>query len=114
MADDARRLRVGVLGAGPIAQAAHFDALRKAANCELYAICDRATDLLEEMAVVHRPRRMFGDYNAMLDDPEVDAVVVAIADQFHVEATIAALDAGKHVLVEKPLGVSAAECVRVR
>src|SRR3954447_20700287 len=114
MTDGARRLRVGVLGAGPIAQAAHFDALRKAGNCELHAICDRATDLLEETAAVHRPLRTFDDYDAMLADPDLDAVVVAVADQFHVDAAIAALDAGKHVLVEKPLGVSVAECVRAR
>lgn len=109
-----RRLRVGVLGAGQIAQAAHFEALRKAGNCELYAICDRATDLLGATATVHRPTRTFAEYDAMLADPDVDAVVVAIADQFHVDATMAALEAGKHVLVEKPLGVSSAECLRVR
>jgi predicted dehydrogenase len=109
-----RRLRVGVLGAGPIAQAAHFEALGKARNCELHAICDRATDLLEQMAAVHRPRRTFEDYDAMLVDPDLDAVVVAIADQFHVDAAVQALDAGKHVLVEKPLGVTVAEGVRLR
>jgi predicted dehydrogenase len=112
--DTPRRLRVGVLGAGPIAQAAHFEAIEKAHNCELHAICDRATDLLEQMAVVHRPHRTFDDYDAMLADPDLDAVIVAIADQFHVDASVQALDAGKHVLVEKPLGVSVAEGVRLR
>jgi predicted dehydrogenase len=112
--DSLRRLRVGVLGAGPISQAAHFEAVAKARNCELHAICDRATDLLERMAVVHGPRRTFEDYDAMLADPELDAVIVAIADQFHVDAAVRALDAGKHVLVEKPLGVSVEEGVRLR
>ena len=80
------RLRVGVLGCGPIAQAAHFDACRKARQRELHAICDVADDLLERMAAVHRPHVAFGDYDAMLADPEVEAVIVAIADQFHVPA----------------------------
>jgi predicted dehydrogenase len=107
-------LRIGVLGAGPIAQAAHLEAVRKASNCELYAICDRATDLLEDMAAVHRPGRTFRVYEEMLADAGLDAVVVAIADQFHVDAAVQALEAGKHVLVEKPLGVDVAEGVRLR
>jgi predicted dehydrogenase len=104
------RLRIGVLGAGPIAQIAHFEACRKAANAELHAICDVAEDLLERVAATHRPARTFTSYAAMLADPDLDAVIVAIADQFHVEAARQALAAGKPVLVEKPLGVSAAEC----
>jgi predicted dehydrogenase len=104
------RLRIGVLGAGPIAQIAHFEACRKAANAELYAICDVAEDLLDRVAAIHRPARTFTTYEAMLADPDVDAVIVAIADQFHVQAARLALAAGKPVLVEKPLGVSAAEC----
>ena len=103
-----------MLGAGPIAQAAHLEAVHKARNCELYAICDRAPDLLEEIAAVHRPATTYTDYDAMLADPRLDAVVVAIADQFHVDTAVQALDAGKHVLVEKPLGVTVAECARVR
>lgn len=103
-------LRVGVLGAGPIAQFAHLEACRKAANAELYALCDLAEDLLEQVAAEHRPKRTFTDYDAMLADDDVDAVIVAVADQFHVPAALRALDAGKHVLVEKPMGVSVAEC----
>ena len=108
------RLRVGVLGAGPIAQAAHLEAVTKAGNCELHAICDRARDLLEPMAAIHRPARTFVAYEAMLADPELDAVIVAIADQFHVAAALKALDTGKHVLVEKPLGTSVEEAEPLR
>jgi predicted dehydrogenase len=114
MQKESRLLRVGVLGAGPIAQAAHFDACRKARNAELYAICDRAGDLLAAMAAVHHPKVVYEDYGAMLADPDVEAVIVAAADQFHVELCLRALDAGKHVLVEKPLGVDVAECEALR
>lgn len=48
-----RRLRIGVLGAGQIAQAAHFESCTKAANADLYAICDVAEDLRERMAITH-------------------------------------------------------------
>ena len=107
-------LRVGVLGAGAIAQAAHLDAVRKARNARLEAICEAARDLLDRVAAIHRPGRVYDDYEAMLADPDVDAVVIAVADEFHVPMAMKALDAGKHVLVEKPLGVGVAECEELR
>ena len=110
MGAEGRNLRVGVLGCGQIAQAAHFDACRKARNAELWAICDLAEDLLARMAATHQPRRAYRDYAAMLADPEVDAVIVAVADQFHAAAAREAIAAGKHVLVEKPLAVTVEEC----
>jgi predicted dehydrogenase len=109
MSEKQRALRVGVLGAGQISQAAHFEACRKADNVELYAICDVAEDLLGRMFAVHAPRKAYADYGAMLADPDVDAVIIAIADQFHVPMALAALAAGKHVLVEKPMGVTVEE-----
>jgi predicted dehydrogenase len=102
---DDRRLRVGVLGCGPIAQAAHFEACAKARNADLYAICDVAEDLRARMAATHAPRKSYADYRAMLDDPDMDAVIVATADAFHVEASLMALRAGKHVLCEKPVAI---------
>jgi predicted dehydrogenase len=109
MGEKRRMLRVGVLGAGQISQAAHFEACRKAKNAELYAICDVAEDLLERMFTAHAPRRAYADYDAMLADPDVDAVIVAVADQFHVPMALRAIEAGKHVLVEKPMGVTVEE-----
>ncbi len=107
---DDRRLRLGILGCGPIAQFAHFEAARKARNVELEAICDVADDLRERMAALHQPRTTYNDYAAMLADPRIDAVLIATADQFHVRLCQQALAAGKHVLVEKPLGVTVEEC----
>lgn len=106
---ESRLLRVGVLGAGPISQAAHFDACRKARNAELYAICDIAPDLLTRMAAIHAPKTTFSDYDTMLADPQVEAVIIGTADQFHVPLARRAIAAGKHVLVEKPLGVTIEE-----
>lgn len=106
---DSRKLRIGVLGCGPIAQAAHFESAVKARNAELYAICDVADDLRERMAATHAPQRQFKDYDAMLADPALDAVIIATSDAFHVPAATRALQAGKHVLCEKPLGVSVEE-----
>jgi len=111
---DERRLRIGVLGCGPIAQFAHFDAVRKARNADLLAICDLAPDLVARMNAVHGPVKTFTDLDAMLADPDIDAVIVAIADQFHVAACRRAIASGKHVLVEKPLGTTVEECESLR
>jgi predicted dehydrogenase len=105
-----RLLRVGVLGCGPIAQIAHFDACRKARNAELYAICDLAPDLLARMAAIHQPTVAYDSLDAMLADPRVEAVIVATADQFHVPLAMRVIAAGKHVLIQKPMGVNVEEC----
>ena len=104
-----RLLRIGILGCGPIAQSAHFESVAKARNTTLHAICDVAGDLLEHMAVVHRPSKAFRDYDEMLADPELEAVIIATSDAFHIPAAVAALKAGKHVLCEKPIGASTEE-----
>lgn len=114
IAKEAQRLRVGVLGAGPISQFAHLEATRKARNAELVAICDVAEDLLARMAAIHMPVRTYTRYDAMLADPEIDAVIIGVADQYHAALAQQAIDAGKHVLVEKPLGVSIEECETLR
>jgi predicted dehydrogenase len=106
---DARTLKVGVLGCGQIAQAAHFESCTKARNAELYAICDVADDLRQRMAATHAPEKSYADYDRMLADPALDAVIIATADAFHVPASIKALEAGKHVLCEKPIAASLEE-----
>src|SRR5262245_27558132 len=114
MHKDPRLLRLGILGCGPIAQFAHFDACRKARNAELYAICDVADDLRAKMAAVHEPRVTYGEFDEMLADPQIEAVLIAVADQYHAPLALKVLAAGKHVLVEKPLGVRVEECVELQ
>ena len=107
------KLNVGVLGCGPIAQAGHFESCTKAANARLYAICDVAADLRERMAWTHAPEKSYGDYDEMLADPNLDAVIIATSDAFHVPASIKALRAGKHVLCEKPVGIGLEEVLEL-
>lgn len=103
-------VRIGVLGCGMISQAAHFESCQKARNARLYAICDAADDLRNRMAQIWEPETAYARYKDLLADPKVEAVIIGIADQFHVPTAIQAIEAGKHVLVEKPLGVSVEEC----
>jgi predicted dehydrogenase len=109
-----KRLRVGVLGAGQIAQAAHFESCTKAINADLYAICDVADDLRQRMVITHGAQKSFNDYDKMLADPDVDAVIIATSDAFHVPASIRALESGKHVLCEKPVGVTVEESLHLK
>ena len=104
-----RRLQVGILGCGPIAQFAHFESAAKARNCDLHAICDVAEDLVKRMGDTYLPAKRYHDYDTMLADPQLDAVIIATSDAFHVPASLMALKAGKHVLCEKPVAVAVEE-----
>ena len=92
------------MGCGPIAQFAHFESCIKARNTRLYALCDQAPDLVERMAVVHQPEKTYANFADMLADPQVEAVIIATADQFHVPLSLQALAAGKHGLCGKAAG----------
>ena len=107
-------LHVGILGCGQISQAAHLIGAMKARNIHLTAICDVADDLLGKMEAVFEPDRTYTDYDRMLEDPEIEAVIVGIGDQFHIPMAKKAVQAGKHVFVEKPMGVSIEECEELK
>ena len=108
------RIRVGVIGCGPITLNAHADAIAKAAHVELEAIADRDEVLLAEVKNRLRPASAYRDGDDLLNDPRVELVIIAVHDRFHVPLARKALAAGKHVLVEKPLGISVEECESLR
>ncbi len=105
-AKDDRLLRIGILGCGPIAQAAHLESVQKARNADLYAVCDADAGLGERFGRFYDARQIYGDYDRMLADPQLDAVLIAISDAFHVSAARKALAAGKHVFCEKPIATN--------
>ena len=95
MPKDNRLLRVGVLGCGPISQFAHFELAQKARNVELFAVCDADEGLARRFGAFYDARKIYLNYDEMLGDPEVEAVIIGISDAFHVPASIKALEAGK-------------------
>ncbi len=105
----ARCLRVGILGCGPIAQFAHLESAQKGRNVVLHAVCDADEGLARRFGGFYDAARTYFDYDAMLADPDLEAVVIATSDAFHVPAALKALDAGKHVLCEKPIGLGIEE-----
>ncbi|MDR5826199.1 Gfo/Idh/MocA family oxidoreductase [Caballeronia sp. LZ043] len=109
MKTDDRQLRVGILGCGPISQFAHLESTQKARNTVLHAVCDADEGLATHFGRAYDSKKTYFDYEQMLADPEIDAVIIGTSDAFHVPASLKALAAGKHVLCEKPIGVSVEE-----
>jgi predicted dehydrogenase len=105
----ADQLRVGVLGAAWIAGRAVIPALAAARNARAVAIASRSFGRAEEMAAAHGIERVYGSYERLLEDREVDAIYLPLVNSLHREWTLAALAAGKHVLCEKPLAMNAAD-----
>lgn len=104
------KVRVGIMGCATASQVAHLRAAAAAENVELTAICDGSKDIRWKMAAVYEPRRLYSTYQEMLDDPGIDAVVIGVPDRFHADSAMQAVLAGKHVLVEQPMGLSVEEC----
>jgi predicted dehydrogenase len=102
-------LRLGILGCGPISQFAHLESAQKARNVVLHAVCDADESLARRFGTFYDAEKIYLDYDEMLADDSLDAVVIATSDAFHVPAARRALAAGKHVFSEKPLGVSVEE-----
>jgi predicted dehydrogenase len=99
-------VRVGVIGAGWPGER-HADGYVAAARCVITAVADANAERAAEFARFYsqaqsQPIRTYSDYTALLADPEIDAVSVALPNFLHHPATVAALEAGKHVLCEKP------------
>jgi predicted dehydrogenase len=101
-------LKVGIIGTGTIAQS-HIQAYKKDPDAELYALCDIDAALLQKRGEEHGVTRLYTDYRELLALPEINAVSVCAWNSMHAPLAIAALNAGKHVLCEKPMAMSAEE-----
>ena len=107
------RVRWGILGNARIAREKVIPGMFKAANVEVAAIASRDEESARAAAEALRIPRAIGGYDALLTDPDVDAVYLPLPNQLHVEWSIRALERGKHVLCEKPIGMDAAEAERL-
>lgn len=106
-------LRWGLIGAGDIARRRVAPALNALSDCDLVAVSRNCRELTESFAAEFGIRKWFGDWREMLADDKVDAIYIATPVYLHAEQTIAAAEAGKHVLCEKPMALNAAECDRM-
>jgi predicted dehydrogenase/aryl-alcohol dehydrogenase-like predicted oxidoreductase len=110
--DVTKKLRWAIIGAGTISQtfAAGVAASRTG---DLIAVGSRNQETADQFGERFSIPRRYGGYAAVLADPDVDAVYIATPHPFHAEWAIRAAEAGKHVLVEKPMGINHAEAMAV-
>lgn len=108
-----KQLRWGLIGCGDIARKRIAPALRDSARCELHAVSRAQSELAEAFARDFGARKWYGDWQQLLLDEEIDAVYIATPVHLHAAQTIAAAEAGKHVLCEKPMALDVAECDRM-
>ncbi len=104
--------RVGVIGVGWFGEI-HCQMLASIPGLAISAVADRDEARLDEVARLHGVTAAHPDYRALLDDPAIDAVHIATRWDSHAEIAIAALDAGKHVLLEKPMAPTLEECAAI-
>ena len=105
------RVGVGVIGVGGISSYVHLPGLRLCPQAEIVAVCDADGDLARQRAAEYGVPHVLTDYQDLLGLPAVDAVVVATPTVLHAPIALAAIAAGKHVLVEKQLAMDYAEAV---
>lgn len=105
----ADRVRVGFIGTSWWMDLAHFPIFKADARVDMAAVCGRNRERAQEMAAKYDIAEVYTDYRDMIEHGQLDAIVVAGPDDLHYPMTMRALDAGLHVICEKPLALNAAD-----
>ncbi len=105
-------LKVCIVGCGAIADS-HVEEIKKLAGIDVAGVCDREPLMAEQLAVRYGIRSAYSDFTLMLSEMKPDVVHITTPPQSHVELAIEAIDAGCHVLVEKPLAINFHETRRL-
>jgi len=103
------QVRIGLVGVGAVASVHHIPGIRIDPRAALVAICDPAEALLKQRAEEWGPVKAYTKYDALVEDPDVDTVIISTPNNTHVPIALACIKKGKNVMCEKPLGVSAKE-----
>jgi predicted dehydrogenase len=104
-----RTIRWGVIGTGKIGLTKTIPAMQRGKHCSIDAIASRDLEKARAAAGPLGIPKAYGSYDALLADADIDAVYIALPNHLHVPWSIKAIEAGKHVLCEKPIGLDAAE-----
>ena len=104
-----KKVRFGILSTAKIGLVKVIPAMQKTELCEIAAIASREESKAKKAAEELKIPRAYGSYEALLADPEIDAVYNPLPNHLHVPLSIQALQAGKHVLCEKPIALSSTE-----
>src|SRR5687767_6166839 len=103
------KVRWGVLSTARIGTVHVIPAMQKSQHCDVIAIASRQMDRARSVGQGLGIPKAYGSYSDLLADPEIDAVYIPLPNEQHVPWSIKALEAGKHVLCEKPIALSADE-----
>lgn len=106
-------IKIAVIGTGSISSF-HLDSYTKNPNAVLYAVCDLNGERAKAAGGKYGAEKVYTDYRELLADPAIEAVSICTWNNTHAEISIAALEAGKHVLVEKPLCRTVEEALLVQ
>ncbi len=101
-------IHIGIIGAGTVVRVRHLPETAQNPFARVSAVCDIVSERAKEMAEKY-DSKAYTDYKEMLKDPSLDAIIVAATNTTHAEMTIAALEAGKHVMCEKPMATNLAD-----
>lgn len=107
-----QKVRHAVIGLGWFGEK-HCEALAAIPNVEIAAVCTRNSERLAEVAGKFGVGKTYTDYHALLADPDIDSVSITTMWDQHAEPTLAALAAGKHVFLEKPMASTAEDCSKI-
>jgi predicted dehydrogenase len=110
---EGRKVRWGVLGCSRIGSRALLPAFSRARNCELAVLASRDLKRAQEVAEEHAIPAACSPYEGVLEDPSVEALYIPLPNDMHRDWAIRAIQAGKHVLCEKPLGLNAGEAQEI-
>ena len=106
-------VRVGIIGAGQFTRARHLPALKAIPGVKLVGVCNQRRDSSSRVAREFDIPRVFGNWEDLIEDEEIDAVVIGAWPYLHCPVTLAALDAGKHVLTQSRMAMNAREAQRM-
>ena len=106
------KVKVGVIGCGSIARYRHLPEYHTHPNVEIIAVCDVALERAQSVAQTYGAKA-YTDYIELINDEEINAVSICTPNVFHAPMSIAALQAGKHVLCEKPMATTIEEAERM-
>ncbi len=105
-----KMVRLGIIGCGYVTESRHLPALKSVRGMRVSALSDIDAQRLERAAGQFGVAGRYTDYRQLIESADVDAVAVCVPPQFHAEMALRALEAEKHVFIEKPLALSIQEC----
>ncbi len=107
------RVNIGIAGCGVHAQIAHIPVFKKNPDCNLIALCDTDTQKMDRLSVKYDIPKRYSDFQEMIEDQELDAVVISTPNYLHAPMAIAAMKYGKNVLIENPIAINEKEAKEI-